>query len=176
MAKIVYALNQSLDGYVDHDAFGPNDVLFRHFIDHARELSGSLYGRRMYEIMRYWDQPDPDWDDDRRAFARAWCAQPKFVVSRTLQEVGPNAVLLRGELEAEVRRIKDDLSGEIELAGPELAHAVARLGLIDEWRIYLHPAVVGGGKPYFAGPLPPLRLIAHEEIGNALRLRYVPAE
>lgn len=176
MARLIYALNQSLDGYVDHDGFDPpNDVLFRHFIEHARGLAGSLYGRRMYETMRYWDQTDQDWDEDRSAFAEAWRAQPKHVVSRTLTSVGPNATLITGVLEDEVWRLKRDVAGEVEVAGPELADGLTRLGLIDEYHIYLHAAVVGGGKPFFAGPRPPLRLVAHEEIGNALRLIYVPA-
>ena len=75
-----------------------------------------------------------------------------------------------------MRRLKADLDGEIEVGGPQLARSLGELGLIDEYRIYLHPVVLGGGRPYFAGPRPPLRLTAHERIGEtAIRLRYVPA-
>lgn len=176
MARLVYALNQSLDGYVDHDAFAPDAVVFRHFIDHAAGLAGSLYGRRMYEIMRYWDDERPDWNADERAFAVAWRAQPKWVVSRTLDEVGPNAALVAGELEAAVRALKAEVDGEIEVAGPKLAGALTALGLVDEYHLYLHPVVLGGGTPYFAGPRPRLRLAGSERIGeDVIRLAYVPA-
>ena len=84
MAKLVYALNQSLDGYVDHMAFSPDPTVFRHFIDDVRAVSGSIYGRRMYEVMRYWDDDHPDWDAAERDYAAAWRRQPKWVVSRSL--------------------------------------------------------------------------------------------
>jgi dihydrofolate reductase len=176
MAKLVFGMNQSLDGYVDHMGFAPGPGLFRHFIDEARAQAGSIYGRKIYEIMRYWDDEHPEWNEDEQAFAAAWRRQPKWVVSRTLDAVGPNAVLIKDDLEAAVRRLKDAHAGEIEVAGPELAHSLTQLGLIDEYRIYLHPVVLGHGRPYFAGPRPPLRLLAHERIdGEVLRLRYVPA-
>ena len=176
MAKLVCAMNQSLDGYVDHMAFAPEPELFRHFVEQAQSGAGSLYGRRMYETMRYWDDEHPEWSEDERAFAAAWRAQPKWVVSRTLESVGPNAELVRGDLEAAVRGIKAGREGEIEVAGPELAAAVGALGLIDEYQIYLHPYVTGGGKPFFAAARPPLRLAASERIGESvIRLTYVPA-
>jgi dihydrofolate reductase len=176
MAKLVFGMNQSLDGYVDHDAFGPSPTLFRHFIAQTEGLAGSLYGRRIYEVMRYWDDDHPEWDADEQAFAAAWRKQPKWVVSRTLQSVGPNATLLDGDLEQAVRALKADHDGEIEVAGPELAHSLTALGLIDVYRIYLHPVVLGRGKPFFAGPRPPLRLAAHDRIDdNVVRLTYVPA-
>jgi dihydrofolate reductase len=124
MAKLVFGMNQSLDGYVDHTAFAPGRTLFRHFIEQVGGLTGSIYGRRMYEVMRYWDDDDRDWDGDFRAFAEAWRGQPKWVVSRTLTSVGPNATLVEGDLEAAVRALKDGLGGEIEVGGPELAHAL----------------------------------------------------
>ena len=91
MARLVFGMNQSLDGYVDHTAFAPGPTLFRHFVEQTQAQAGSLYGRRMYEIMRYWDDDDPAWDDDERAFARAWREQRKWVVSHTMASVGPNA-------------------------------------------------------------------------------------
>jgi dihydrofolate reductase len=176
MARLVFGMNQSLDGYVDHMSFGPGPTLFRHFIEEAEGLAGSLYGRTMYEVMRYWDDEHPEWDSERRAFAAAWRRQPKWVVSRTLASVGPNATLIGADLEGAVRALKADRDGEIEVAGPTLAHSLTELGLIDEYRIYLHPVVVGHGKRYFAGPRPPLRLVGHDRIGeDVLRLRYVPA-
>lgn len=176
MAKLVFGMNQSLDGYVDHMSFGPSPTLFRHFIKEAEAQAGSIYGRRIYEIMRYWDEEHPEWDADEQAFAAAWRRQPKWVVSRSLQSVGPNATLVQGDLEAAIRKLKVDHDGEIEVAGPDLARSLTELGLIDEYRIYLHPVVLGHGKPYFSGPRPPLRLISHDRIGeDVLRLTYVPA-
>ena len=106
MAKIVYGLNQTLDGYVDHTAFDPSPKLFRHFIEAAERGAGSVYGRTMYEIMRYWDDDQPEWDYEERAFAAAWRNQPKWVVSRTLQAVGPNATLVAAHLEGLIRTLK----------------------------------------------------------------------
>ena len=176
MARLVFGMNQSLDGYVDHTAFGPSPALFRHFIREAEGQAGSLYGRRMYEIMRYWDDDQPEWNAEEHAFAAAWRSQPKWVVSRSLKAVGPNATLVEGDLESAVREIRAGREGEIEVAGPDLAHSLTELGLIDEYRIYLHPVVLGHGKPYFAGPRPPLRFAASERIDeNVIRLTYVPA-
>ena len=176
MAKLVFGMNQSLDGYVDHMAFSPGPRLFRHFIEQAREQAGSVYGRQMYEIMRYWDEDHPDWGAEERAFAAAWRKQPKWVVSRSLTSVGPNARLVGDDLEGSIRALKAERDGEIEVAGPNLAQSLTELGLIDEYRIYLHPVVLGHGKPYFAGPRPPLRLVAHDRIAeDVIRLSYVPA-
>jgi dihydrofolate reductase len=176
MAKLMFGMNQSLDGYVDHMAFGPSPTLFRHFVKQTEGLTGSLYGRRMYEIMRYWDDEQPEWDADEKAFAAAWRKLPKWVVSRSLKPVGPNARLIEGDLEVAIRKLKAEQVGEIEIAGPNLARSLTELGLIDEYRIYLHPVVLGHGTPYFAGPRPPLRLVTHDRIGeDVLRLSYVPA-
>lgn len=176
MATLVFGMNQSLDGYVDHMAFGPSPRLFRHFIDQARDQAGSLYGRKLYDIMSYWDGKQPDWNDADREFAEAWRAQPKWVVSRTLRSVGPNATLIEGDLGAAVRRLKAEIDGEIQVGGPKLAQSLGELGLIDEYRIYLHPVVLGHGDPFFAGPLPPLRLIASDQVDeDVIRLTYVPA-
>ena len=98
MAKLVFALNQSLDGYVDHMEFAPDPALFRHFIKQVRDLTGSVYGRRMYEVMRYWDDDQPEWDAEERDFAAAWRRQPKWVVSRSLKSVGPNATLVEDDI------------------------------------------------------------------------------
>jgi dihydrofolate reductase len=176
MAKLVFGMNQSLDGYVDHTAFGPSPTLFRHFIEEAKGQAGSVYGRQMYEIMRYWDDEHPEWNTDERAFAEAWRKQPKWVVSRSLKSVGPNATLVGDDLEGAIRQLKAERDGEIEVAGPNLAQSLTELGLIDEYRIYLHPVVLGRGTPYFAGPRPPLRLVASDRMDeNVIRLTYVPA-
>jgi dihydrofolate reductase len=177
MARLVYELNQSLDGYVDHQKMGPpRPALFRHFIERVRGLSGMVYGRGMYEVMRYWDDDLPDWGAEERDYAAVWRAQPKWVMSRSLKSVGPNATLVEGDMEAAIRELKNQRGGEIEVAGPVLAGSLTALGLIDEYRIYLHPIVLGRGRPFFTGPRPPLHLVASDLVAeNVIRLTYVPA-
>jgi dihydrofolate reductase len=176
MAKIVFGMNVSLDGYVDHDKFGPSPTLFQHYIEQVSGLAGSIYGRRIYEVMQYWDEDHPEWGAAERDFAAAWRKQPKWVVSRSLKSVGPNATLVGDDFEAVIRRLKAEVAGEIDVAGPELARSLTDLGLIDAYRIYLHPVVLGRGKPFFAGPRPRLRLAASEKMDDdVIRLTYVPA-
>ena len=93
-----------------------------------------------------------------------------------MQSVGPNATLIADDIETALRALKASLSGEIAVGGPDLAHSLADLGLIDEYRLYFHPVVLGHGKPFFVGPRPPLSLVASDQMGeNVLRLTYVPA-
>lgn len=176
MAMLVYGLNQSLDGYVDHLEMGPPDpALFRHFIEQVRGSAGMIYGRRIYEVMRYWDDDLPDWGADERQYASVWRSRPKWVVSRSLKSVGPNATLIGDDFEAVIRELKAQLDDKIDVAGPNLAGSLTNLGLIDEYRLYLHPVVLGSGTPFFAGPRPRLRLTASDRIGNdVIRLTYVP--
>lgn len=177
MARFVLGMTQSLDGYVDHLEFPPpGPALFQHFYEWVRDLAGSVYGRRVYELMRYWDDDRPEWDAAQRDFAVVWRRQPKWVVSRSLKSVGPNATLVEGDLATAMRELKARIDGEIEVAGPQLAHSLAELGLMDEYRLYIRPVVLGGGQPFFAGPRPPLRLVASGPVGeDAFRLTYVPA-
>ena len=177
MAKLVFAMQQSLDGYVDHLKLGPPPpALYCHFLEQVRRLTGMLYGRRTYEVMRYWDDDLPDWDAEDREFAAVWRSQRKWVVSRSLKSVGPNATLIEDDLEAVIRRLKAQVEGEIDVAGPNLAGSLTNLGLIDEYRLYIHPIVLGSGQPFFAGPRPRLRLVASDRIGgDVIRLTYVPA-
>jgi dihydrofolate reductase len=193
MATLIFGMMQSLDGYIAGPAGGPDaqgilsaqaaaemppphPSTFRHFTDHIRGLDGILYGRRLYQVMTYWDEDKPDWDDGDHEFARAWRPVPKWVASRTLTSVGPNATLIQDNVIDFVRNLKSQRNGELEVGGAEFAHVLSTAGLIDEYRLYLRPYVLGGGKPFFAGPLPPLRLLHHEPIGeDTLRLTYVPA-
>lgn len=176
MAKLVFGMNQSLDGYVDHTEMSTGPVLFRHWTEHVGALAGSVYGRRMYEIMRYWDDEHPEWDEARRQFALAWRKQPKWIVSRSLTSVGPNATLVGTDMVAVMTGLKARLAGEIAVSGPELAGSLTGLGLIDEYRLYVHPVVLGQGKPFFTGPRPPLRLVSTDHVGeDVVRLTYVPA-
>ena len=171
----------SLDGYVDHDAFAPDPVLFKYFIERTRKSAGSIYGRGLYELMRYWDgdnwdQHDSTKGDDLRAFAEAWRALPKWVVSRSLKSVGPNATLIGDDIEAAIRKLKAEFVGEIEVGGPKLAASLSKLGLIDEYNLFLHPIVLGRGRPFFVGPRQRLRLVASDRIGeDVIELKYVPA-
>ena len=177
MAKLVFGLSQSLDGYVDHlELPPPGPALFRHFTEWVRELTGSVYGRCLYEGMRYWDEDRPEWGAEQHDFAAAWRNQPKWVVSRSLKSVGPNATLVEDDIEAVIRGLKAQRVGEIEVGGPDLARSLGDLGLMDEYRIYLHPVVLGDGKPFSTGPRAPLRLVASDRIGeDVIRLTYVPA-
>ncbi len=176
MAKLIFEMNQSLDGYVDHERFAPGPVLFRHFIEQVRDSAGMLYGRRLYEIMRYWDDEHVEWGELEREFALAWRKQPKWVISRTAHSAGPNATLLADDIEAAIRGLQARRAGESHVGGPALAGSLPALRLIDEYRLYLHPVVLGRGKPFFAEPPPALRLLASDRIDtNVIRLTYVPA-
>lgn len=135
-----------------------------------------VYGRRMYQIMRYWDEDRAGWSAEEHEYAMAWRSQPKCVVSRSLKSAGPNAILVADDIDALIRGLKAQLVGDIEAGGPDLAAALTDLGLIDEYRLYLHPVVLGSGKPFFSGPLPSLRLVANELIAeDIIRLTYAPA-
>src|SRR5271156_2608219 len=176
MARLVFGMNTSLDGYVDHQNFLPSPLVFRHFIEDVRGLTGIVYGRRMYEIMRYWDEDLPDWDAVDPKFPAAGRSQPKRAVPPSLKSAGPNATLVAGDFEKAIRGLKAELAGEIHVGGPVLAQSLTEAGLIDEYRLYLRPVVLGGGKPFFAGPRPPLHLVASDVIADDLiRLTYVPA-
>jgi len=181
MGKFIFGMMQSLDGYVAGIAGGPElpppgPALHRYFNDHVRQMAGSLYGRRMYEVMRYWDEDRPEWSAIERDFAAAWRAQPKWVVSRSLESAGANATLVRDDVETFVSRLKAEVDGDIDVAGPDLAGSLTNFGLIDEYRLYFRPFVLGRGKPYFTGARPPLRLLASDSVGeDAVRLTCVPA-
>ncbi len=173
MAKIVFGLNVSLDGYVDHDRFSPDPVLFRHFTEQVRDVAGAIYGRRMYEVMRYWDEDQPHWDAQEREYAQVWRKQPKWIVSRSFKSVGPNAALIGDDVAAEIGALKSRLSGLITASGTGLARSLTDLGLIDEYWLYYHPVALGHGTPFFAGAAPPLRLAGSDRIGaEVIRLRY----
>lgn len=181
MARLIFGMMQSLDGYIDGPAGNlqlgpPGPILSRHFLDHMRASEGILYGRRMYQIMRYWDEDQPGWDEADHDFAQAYRPKPKWVASRSLTSVGPNATLVQGDLIDFAANLKSKRDGDIDVAGAELANVLSAAGLLDEYRLYFRPYVLGSGKPFFAGPRPSLRLVKHEAIGeDAVRLTYVPA-
>lgn len=184
MAKLIYAMLTSLDGYVAAadgklELPASGEALHRHFNEQMRRTSVELYGRGMYEVMRVWETWDrrPGATGVEMDFARAWQETPKFVFSTTLTEVGPNARLVGGNVESVVRELKSKTSGDISVSGPTLAASLGRLGLIDEYRLYVQPVVLGAGKPFFeAGLAPRLKLLGSEQLPDeVVLLRYAPA-
>lgn len=181
-AKMVFGMAQSLDGFVAA-ADGeitlpvPQEALHRHFNKHMRDTAISLYGRRMYEVMRFWETADTveglkPWEIE---FAKAWQRVPKVVVSKTLRGVGANARLIRTDVESELRELKSRTDGLIDVAGPTLAALCNRFGLLDEYRLYFQPVVLGKGKRYFAEPPGPLKLLGTEKLPQETTLlRFAP--
>ncbi len=181
MGKLVFSMNVSLDGYVD-DVEGtlvmgpPSADVFRYWIEAVRRSAGAIYGRRMYEVMRYWDDDHGEWSEPLREFADAWRKLPKWVVSTTLPSVGPNATLISGDIAAQVRAIKDRTEGTLGVSGPQIAGLTTHLGLVDEYVLVARPFVLGRGKPFFHDARPPLRLVSSDRIDDdTLRLAYAPA-
>ncbi|MEI9410430.1 dihydrofolate reductase family protein [Mesorhizobium salmacidum] len=184
MARIIYSMLTSLDGYIarsDED-IGlpvPEAELHQHFNDMMRQASAVLAGRRMYETMRFWDSPERETgtDEVERDFAQAWRETPKIVFSTTLQQVGFNARLVDDDAENTVRSLKAQADGLVILGGADLAASLTRAGLIDEYRLYMHPVVLGGGKPYFQSGLSlALKPLGTESLTQGVTfLRYAPA-
>jgi dihydrofolate reductase len=166
MGKLIYSLNVSLDGF----AAGPggglewakvDEDLHTWFNDQAREVAGSLYGRRMYELMAaYWPTAgsDPSATDVERDFARIWNATPKIVFSRTLETVEWNSRLVRGDVGEELARLRGELDGDLDVGGPTLAAEFIRRGLVDEYRLLVHPVILGEGLPFFPQLDSPIQL------------------
>ena len=159
MGKIVYSMLTSLDGYIEGPSGDiglpvPEEELHRHFNDEMRRTAIALCGRRMYEAMRFWDSPERKTGGEvERDFADAWQKTPKIVFSTTLRDVGPNARLVSGDVETVANQVKSQTEGEISVSGADLAAQFARAGLIDEYRLYMQPVVLGGDKPYFQSGL-----------------------
>lgn len=168
MRKLIYSFNVSLDGYIaDRDgdlSWGrPDTELHQAHNDMAREAGTFIYGRRMYELMAaYWPtaDTDPEVEPVVADFARVWRETPKVVFSSTLDEVGHNSRLVTGDLGTELTRLKALDGGDLMIGGAQLAAGAIRVGLVDEYRMFVHPIVLGGGRPYFPtldAPIP-LRL------------------
>src|SRR5688500_1322823 len=157
MGHVIFGMNASVDGYVSRTFGGPpdgmpapGDELHQYFNDLQSSAALCLYGRELYTVMQYWDTDDPGWNAVQEEFATAWRDTSKVVVSTTLTEVGPNATLVSEDVETELRRVVAETDGDIDIGGPALAATLTRLGLVDEFRIYQRPVVLGGGKPFFA--------------------------
>lgn len=182
MGKLIYLLNTSLDGFVaDRDGkfdWTPsNEEVHRFHGDQLRSVSAVLYGRRIYELMQFWDRLDlePSVPEYIQDFTQVWREKPKIVFSTTLKSVGPNARLAGTDLAAELAQLRKQSDGDLAVAGPTLAASFARLGLIDEFRLVVLPIIVGGGKSYFP-PVDralPLRLLETRTFeSGAVYLRY----
>jgi dihydrofolate reductase len=166
MSKLIYAMNVSLDGYVetpDHSLGWANvdDELHAWFNDRAREVDASLYGGRMYELMaRAWPAvaSDPSASDVMRDFARIWADTPKIVFSSSLSSVEWNSRLVRGDVGDKLARLRTEFDGDLDVGGPTLAGSFIRRGLVDEYRLIVHPVVLGAGTPFFPRLDTPIRL------------------
>jgi dihydrofolate reductase len=156
MRKLIYSMGVSLDGFIagpegEIDWSAPDEELHRFHNQQARETGVYLYGRRLYEVMRYWETADeePSAPEHELEFARIWKDTPKIVFSKTLEEVEGNARLVRDGVAEEVAKLKKQPGKELAVGGAGLASTFMKLGLIDEYRLFVSPVVLGGGTPYF---------------------------
>jgi dihydrofolate reductase len=185
MRKLIYSMGVSLDGFIagpdgDIDWSAPDEELHRFHNEQARETGADLYGRRLYEVMRYWETADenPSAPEYELEFARIWKDTPKIVFSRTLEQVEGNARLVKDDAAKEVAKLKEEPGKELAVGGAGLASTFMKLGLIDEYRLFVSPVVLGGGTPYF----PPLderinlELVETRTFGSrVVYLRYLRA-
>jgi dihydrofolate reductase len=154
MRKLIYSMGVSLDGSIagpggEIDWSAPDEELHRFHNQHARETGVYLYGRRLYEEMRYWETADQHLSTEYLLeFARIWKDTPKVVFSRTLERVEGNARLVREGAAEEVARLKEEPGKDLAVGGAGLASTFIELGLIDEYRLFVSPVVLGGGTPY----------------------------
>jgi dihydrofolate reductase len=157
MRKLIYSFGVSLDGFIagpkgELDWSAPDEELHRFHNEQARELGAHLCGRRLFETMLPWEtyeEENPSGPEHMIEFARIWKATPKIVFSRTLDSVEGNAALVRGDVAEEVARLKEQPGRDLSVGGAGLASTCMRLGLIDEYRLFVSPVVVGGGTPFF---------------------------
>ena len=156
MRKLIYSMTVSLDGFVagpggEIDWSPPDEELHRFHNEQTRELGAHLLGRRLYEVMLYWETADenPSAPDYVLEFARIWKDLPKVVFSRTLEKVEGKARLVKDGLAEEVARLKEEPGKDLAVGGAGLASTCTKLGLIDEYRLFVSPVVLGGGTPYF---------------------------
>jgi dihydrofolate reductase len=159
MRKVIYSMGVSLDGFIagpggEIDWSAPDEELHRFHNEQTRELGAHLCGRRLYEEMVYWETADqnPAASDPELEFARIWQELPKIVFSTTLETVEGNARLATGGVADEVARLKEQPGKDIAVGGAGLAASLIELGLVDEFRLFVSPVVLGGGTPFF----PPL--------------------
>ncbi len=157
MGRLIYLMNVSLDGFVNTADGGLewtriDEELHRWFNEQERAVDAELYGRRLYEVMAaYWPtaESDPANTDVELEFARIWNATPRIVFSTTLESVDGHSRLVRsGDVGDELARIKAEFTGDLSVGGPTLASEFIRRGLVDEYRLVVHPVLLGAGTPY----------------------------
>jgi dihydrofolate reductase len=156
MRKVIYSMGVSLDGFIagpdgDFDWAAPDEELHRFHNEQTRELGALFCGRRLYETMVYWEtaDQDPSISDYALEFARIWQSLPKIVFSTTLDEVEGNARLATEGIAEEVARLREQEGKDLAVGGAGLGRAFTKLGLVDEYRLFVSPAIVGGGTPFF---------------------------
>jgi dihydrofolate reductase len=159
MRKLIYSMTMSLDGYIadpngEINWSAPDEELHRFHNQRVREVGAQLLGRRLYEVMLYWEtaEENPTASDYELEFARIWKPLPKLVFSKTLEKVEGNARLVRDDVAGEVARLKEEPGKDLAVGGAGLASTLIELGLVDEYQLFVSPVVLGGGTPYF----PPL--------------------
>lgn len=183
MNRIVTSISLSLDGFFegpDHDIdwHTVDEEVHQHFNDYFRTMGGFVEGRVTYELMEeFWPTADQDPANEgpMAEFAGIWRDMPKFVFSRTLESVGPNATLLHEVDPEQVRGLRDAASGDLAVGGPDLLESFRRADLIDEYRIYVHPVILGRGRRFFRDTEERqlLRLVETRTFGNGVAmLRY----
>jgi dihydrofolate reductase len=187
MRRLIYSMTVSLDGYIAGpdgaiDWSVPDEELFRFHTQHVREIGAHLCGRRLYETMVYWETAEEGpLAAQQIEFAQIWKALPKVVFSTTLESVVGNTRLARDGVGEEVSRLKEQPGKDIGVGGAGLAGACMKLGLIDEWRLFVSPVLLGGGTPYFPTLEKPtdLELLETKTFGSRvvyLRYRRVPED
>ena len=156
MRKVIYSMGVSLDGFIagpggEIDWSAPDEELHRFHNQQTRELGAHLCGRRLYEVMTYWETADenPSAPEHELEFARIWKSMPKIVFSTTLEQVEGNARLVRDDVAEEVAKLKGQPGKDLAVGGACLASTFIKLGLIDEYRLFVSPVVLGGGTHYF---------------------------
>jgi dihydrofolate reductase len=178
--KLIYSMGVSLDGYIagpdgEIDWSAPDEELHRFHNQQTRELGGHFLGRRLYETMVYWETADrnPSATDYELEFARTWKDLPKIVVSQTLDKVEGNARLVRDGVADEVAKLKEQPGQDLAVGGAGLASTCIRLGLVDEFRLFVSPVVLGGGTPYLPAVDEPIKLELLEMKTFPSRVVYV---
>ena len=185
MRKVIYSMGVSLDGFIagprgEIDWGAPDAELHRFHNERTRELGAHLMGRALYQAMVPWEtDPAPaNAGDAQRGFAEIWKALPKVVFSTTLDRVEGNARLATGDPAEEVARLRAEPGGDLAVGGASLAATFARLGLIDEYRVFVSPIILGGGTPFFPQLEEPIALVLVETRtfgGRVTYLRYARA-